>query len=144
MRQFTRGRKEGQAAAGNYAGWENIQAWPAPAISKSRLPVNIPALLHKLYRLLFHTFAECGLLVYAFFRGEVAHVLGDFHRAETRAAHRAEVRDLAGLLLALMQELGSLGYAFIRSPDITAGHRSILSVLVHNYRNYETGHAHDP
>ena len=96
MRQFTRGRKEGQAAAGNYAGWENIQAWPAPAISKSRLPVNIPALLHKLYRLLFHTFAECGLLVYAFFRGEVAHVLGDFHRAETRAAHRAEVRDLAG------------------------------------------------
>ena len=31
-------------------------------------------------------------------RGEVAHVLGDFHRAETRAAHRAEVRDLAGFL----------------------------------------------
>ena len=80
----------------------------------------------------------------AFCCGEVAHVLGDFHRAETRAAHQAEVRDLAGLLLALMQELGSLGYAFIRSPDITAGHRSILSVLVHNYRNYETGHAHDP
>ena len=92
----------------------------------------------------FHAFFQCSLFGNAFFGREVAHVLGDFHRAETRAAHRAEVRDLAGLLLALMQELGSLGYAFIRSPDITAGHRSILSVLVHNYRNYETGHAHDP
>ena len=71
-------------------------------------------------------------------RGEVAHVLGDFHRAETRAAHRAEVRDLVGLLLALMQELGHNRYAFLRSPGITVGRRSILSVLVHNYRNYGT------
>jgi len=106
--------------------------------------IQLSALLHKRFRLLLHAFAERGLFIHALLRGEVAHVLGDFHRAETRAAHRAEVRDLAGLLLALMQELGSLGYAFIRSPDITAGHRSILSVLVHNYRNYETGHAHDP
>ena len=62
----------------------------------SGLAIQLAALLHEFHRLLFHAFIERGLLVHALLRGEVAHVLGDFHRAETRAAHRAEMRDLAG------------------------------------------------
>ncbi len=61
------------------------------------LAIQLAAPLHKLHRLLFHTFAERSLFVYTLRGGEVAHVLRDFHRAEAWAAHRAEVRDFGGL-----------------------------------------------
>jgi len=47
---------------------------------------------------LLHAFLQRGLFVHALGGGEVTHVLGDFRQTETRAAHRAGVRDIAGFL----------------------------------------------
>src|SRR3972149_936709 len=47
---------------------------------------------------LLYNWLPCFTNSAAFLRREIAHVLGYLHRAEARAAHRAEVRDLAGFL----------------------------------------------
>src|SRR5689334_16944299 len=48
--------------------------------------------------LLLHPFGEGGLLVELVLRGVVPDLLCNLHRAEVRAAHRAEVRELGPLL----------------------------------------------
>src|SRR5581483_4660337 len=64
----------------------------------SQLAVNLGALLLELAGLLLHALGQRRLLVHALPGGVVAHVLGDLHRAEVRAAHRAEVGQLGALL----------------------------------------------
>src|SRR4051812_18563573 len=59
--------------------------------------VNLSAFLHELYRLHFHAFLQRFVVGDALLRGELAYVLRDLHRAEVRAAHRAEMRDLRGI-----------------------------------------------
>src|SRR5690606_3147647 len=66
--------------------------------ARSDLAVDLGALLDELNRLDLHALLEGLGLVQAFLGGVLAHVLGDLHRAEVRAAHRAEVRDLGRLL----------------------------------------------
>ena len=56
--------------------------------------VDLRALLHELDRLFFHAFRQRFARAHALLVGVIAHVLGDLHRAEMRAAHRAEVGDL--------------------------------------------------
>src|SRR3990170_407250 len=77
--------------------FRTLSALP-PSHSRSSLAIQLTALFHEFRRLLFHAFGKRSLLIHAFLRREIAHVLGYLHRAEARAAHRAEVRDLAGFL----------------------------------------------
>src|SRR5258705_12295572 len=56
-------------------------------VTRSRLLVNLGALLHELDRLLLHAALDV-----------VAHILRDLHRAEVRPAHRAEMRHLHRVL----------------------------------------------
>ncbi|CAM2159159.1 200 kDa antigen p200 [Paraburkholderia tropica] len=60
--------------------------------------INLRALLDELDGLHFHAFFQGFVVAHALLRREVAHVLRDLHRAEVRAAHRAEVRDLGRVL----------------------------------------------
>jgi hypothetical protein len=46
----------------------------------------------------FQTCLNCIFIVNAVFGGKIAHVLSDFHRAELRTAHRAELRFLEGIV----------------------------------------------
>src|SRR5688500_2436972 len=70
----------------------------APGLT-SLLVVNLRPVLLEWLRLLLHSPLERFLLVgKPLLRGIVAHVLRDFHRAEMRAAHRAEVRELGTFL----------------------------------------------
>src|ERR1017187_9219044 len=69
-----------------------------PRRTRSGFGINLRALFHELHRLLFHALRQRRLLIHALRCSVVAHVLGDFHRAEVRSAHRAEVRDLGAVL----------------------------------------------
>ena len=64
----------------------------------SHLRVNLRALLDELLRLLFHALLQRRLLGEALFGGVFADVLGDFHRAEVRAAHAAEMGGFGAFL----------------------------------------------
>ena len=68
--------------------------WRAPL----HLVVHLRAGFDELDRLHFHALLQRFVCADALLFGEVAHVLGDFHRAEVRAAHRAEVRNFGALL----------------------------------------------
>jgi len=63
----------------------------------SRLVINLRPPLYKLDGLYFHAFGQRLRFGDTFLGGEVAHVLRDFHRAEMRAVHGAEVCDLGRL-----------------------------------------------
>ena len=60
--------------------------------------VDFGAVLDELDGLGLHTGFECFGLVDFLSRSVLAHVLRDLHRAEVRAAHRAEVSDLGRIL----------------------------------------------
>ena len=60
--------------------------------NESGLVINLGALLDEFNGLRLHTFVQCFLFRHAFLRGKFAHFLRDFHRAEMRAAHGAEMR----------------------------------------------------
>src|SRR5690606_24188748 len=64
----------------------------------SALPVHLRALLAELGRFGGHALLQRAGFVQAVFGGVVAHVLGDLHRAEVRAAHRTEVGQLVRIL----------------------------------------------
>ena len=66
--------------------------------SSLRLRVNLRALIHKLLRLRLHPAFERVLLAHALFGGVFADVLGDFHRAEMRAAHGTKMGALGAFL----------------------------------------------
>src|SRR5258706_8048474 len=70
----------------------------SPRWKRSGLLVDLRALLHKLHRLRLHPLRKRFLVAHAVLRGVVAHVLRDLHRAEVRAAHGAEVRELGAFL----------------------------------------------
>src|SRR5438093_12079653 len=78
---------------------------------ESAAAVDLAAALPELLGLLAQALRERGgLLRDAVLGGVVAHVLRDLHRAEVRAAHRAEVRDLRafgrqGLVVELARRL---------------------------------------
>jgi len=60
--------------------------------------IDLRALRTKLARLFLHAFCErLGVIADAVFLGVIAYVLGDFHRAEMRTAHRAEMRVFGGI-----------------------------------------------
>src|SRR6267154_3438062 len=63
-----------------------------------RALVNLRALLHELDRLRFHALLQRLDIRYPLLRRIFTDVLGDLHRAEVRAAHRAEMRDFGGIL----------------------------------------------
>ncbi len=64
----------------------------------SRLPIDLRSLLFELLRLLGHSMFQGGLFIGdALGGGVVAHILGDLHRAELGAAHRAEVGHFMGI-----------------------------------------------
>ena len=67
-------------------------------LSPSFLVINLSAGLFEFDRLVLHAFLQRFFVRNAKTRGVVAHVLGDFHRAEVRAAHGAEVRALVRVL----------------------------------------------
>src|SRR5215475_9867678 len=56
------------------------------------LHVNLRSDLLELFGFLAHSSFKRRLFIESLFRGEIAHVLGNLHGAEMRAAHRAEVR----------------------------------------------------
>ena len=60
--------------------------------------VKFRSLLEKLPGLLLQSPRERGFLVQPLLGGVFPDVLGDFHRAEMRAAHAAEVGDLGAFL----------------------------------------------
>src|SRR5262245_12763787 len=64
------------------------------------LHVNLRPDLLEFLRLLPHPRFNRGLFIKSLFRREIADVLRDFHRAEVRAAHRAEV----GLFRAFLRQ----------------------------------------
>src|SRR5574343_453682 len=64
----------------------------------SHLVIDLGPGFHEFDRLGFHPFLQRLGFVQALCRSEVTHILGDLHRAEVRAAHRAEVGDLGRLL----------------------------------------------
>src|SRR5213593_4652230 len=102
-----------------YAGDVNgLDAAPAPGVlgrPPSRPPVDLAAALPELLRFLLEPLHERrGLLGDAVRGGVVAHVLRDLHRAEVRAAHRAEVGELGplggqGLVVELARGVGVEG-----------------------------------
>ena len=64
----------------------------------SSLLINLRPLLHEFHRLGFHAFLQ-GLLFRKFLAGGVVpDFLRDLHRAEMRAAHGTEVRELGAFL----------------------------------------------
>src|SRR3712207_5797825 len=62
------------------------------------LLINLRPTLLELARLLRHSALQRLVLGQPLLLGILAHVLRDLHRAEVRAAHRAEVRELCALL----------------------------------------------
>ena len=68
------------------------------SIKRLRLVINLGAFFLELDGLFFHALVERSLFIDTLRRGVVAHILGDFHRAEMRPAHRAEMRELGALL----------------------------------------------
>ncbi len=68
--------------------------WP----SKSCFRVNFSAFFHKLVGFLFQTDLESLFFGDFLFSSVFANVLCDFHAAEVRSAHRAEVRGLGAFL----------------------------------------------
>src|SRR6185503_9685352 len=67
-------------------------------LSASRLAVNLRALLDELFAFFFHAFLERFFFRHALLGGVFADVFGDFHGAEMRAAHGAEMRGLGAVL----------------------------------------------
>src|ERR1700712_60325 len=60
--------------------------------------INLRAPLHELDRLRLHALLERLRIGDALLGRIVAHILRDLHRAEVRAAHRTEMRDLRRIL----------------------------------------------
>src|SRR4029434_541363 len=65
-----------------------------------RLDVDLSSACLELFSLLAHPSFNRRLLIESLLRREIAHVLRDLHRAEMRAAHRAEM----GLFRALLRQ----------------------------------------
>jgi hypothetical protein len=63
------------------------------ACSFLRTLVDLSALFHELDRLRFHALLQRLDVRYPLLRRIFTNVLGDLHRTEVRAAHRAEMRD---------------------------------------------------
>ena len=57
-----------------------------------------PSLASQIPRIFLPCLFQARFLVHTLFRGVVAHILRDFHRAEMRAAHRTKVRELGAFL----------------------------------------------
>src|SRR5688572_17382356 len=70
----------------------------APVSSILYARVDFPALLREFLGLFLHAFLQRLRLRDALLLRVFAHVLRDFHRAEVRAAHRAEMRELRAFL----------------------------------------------
>ena len=105
------------------------------SVANLRFAIQLAALLHEFHRLLFHAFAERRLFIHALLRGEVAHVLRNLHRAEARAAHRAEVRDLAGFLgHGFVVEFARLVRIEVEQVELVS---SLLSIVVAKFNASE-------
>src|SRR5437773_1992818 len=100
--QATRSRSPEDRARRRDRSGSSLGAWarhraPTP-LARSGLAVDLAAALPELLRLLAQPLREHdGLGGHALLRGVFPHFLRDLHRAELRAAHRAEVRDLRAL-----------------------------------------------
>ncbi|KGD50920.1 hypothetical protein DP43_4898 [Burkholderia pseudomallei] len=84
-----RARKKARVRAGFFG---------AARVRRSLAVIDLRAALHELDRLHFHPLLQRVVFRHALLSGELAHVLRDLHRAEVRAAHRAEMRDLRRIL----------------------------------------------